>query len=78
MNERTMTAMFDTRGAAEAARDALVELGVGVDDIAIHGTESGTGYDPEAHRGFWASLADLFTGDDDREVSPKVSGAAVI
>jgi len=63
-----MTAMFDTRGAAETARDALVELGVGVDDIAIHGTESGTGYDPEAHRGFWASLADLFTGDDDREV----------
>ena len=42
MNERTMTAMFDTRGAAESARDALVELGVGVDDIAIHGTESGT------------------------------------
>jgi len=68
MNERTMTAMFDTRGAAESARDALVELGVGVDDIAIHGTESGAGYDPEVHRGFWASLADLFTGDDDREV----------
>ena len=41
MTDRTLTAMYDTRGAAETARDQLVGLGVARDAIAIHGTEGG-------------------------------------
>jgi uncharacterized protein (TIGR02271 family) len=67
MNERTMTAMYDTRGAAESARDALVGLGVSSDSISIHGTDSGTGAVTErSSGGFWSGLADLFLPDDDR------------
>ena len=32
MTDRTMTAMYDTRGAAQTAHDQLIELGVAVDD----------------------------------------------
>jgi len=67
MNERTMTAMYDTRGAAESARDALVGLGVSSGSIDIHGTDSGTGAITERRSGgFWSGLADLFMPDDDR------------
>ena len=38
MAERTLTAMYDTRGAAESARDQLVALGVPSGDVTIHGT----------------------------------------
>ena len=39
MTDRTLTAMYDTRGAAETARDQLIELGVAVDAISIRGME---------------------------------------
>ena len=39
MTERTLTAMYDTRGAAETARDGLAALGIPADAIAIRGTE---------------------------------------
>ena len=42
MAEQTLTAMYDTRGAAEYARDQLVGIGVVRDTIAIHGSEAGT------------------------------------
>src|SRR5215217_4897484 len=68
MTERTITALYDTRGAAEAARDGLVALGVPTHQVAIRGTEEGaaratTG---EEDGGFWASLSDLFMPDEDR------------
>ena len=68
MTERTITALYDTRGAAETARDGLVALGVASHQIAIRGTGEGaagatTG---EEDRGFWASLSDLFMPDEDR------------
>src|SRR5215217_3525086 len=68
MTERTITALYDTRGAAETARDGLVALGVPSHQIAIRGTEEGaaratTG---EEDGGFWASLSDLFMPDEDR------------
>src|SRR3954465_5303317 len=69
MAERTLTAMYDDRGAAEAARDRLVALGVPSGDVTIHGTNAGatTSAAPaEEDKGFWASLADLFAPEEDR------------
>ena len=68
MTERTITALYDTRGAAETARDGLVALGVPTHQVAIRGTGEGaaratTG---EEDGGFWASLSDLFMPDEDR------------
>jgi uncharacterized protein (TIGR02271 family) len=71
MTERTVTALYDTRGAAESARDKLVALGVPSPDVTIRGTEGGgssatsTGAATE-DKGFWSGLADLFAPDEDR------------
>jgi uncharacterized protein (TIGR02271 family) len=62
--------MYDTRGAAETARDQLIELGVAEDAMSIRGVDGGetaasstiAGED----RGFWASLSDLFMPVEDR------------
>ena len=67
MTDRTLTAMYDTRGVAETARDQLVGIGVAREAISIHGTDG----DPDTatateSQGFWASLADLFMPDEDR------------
>ena len=68
MTQRTLTALYDTRGAAETARDGLVALGVPSDHIAVRGTEEGatSATTGEEDRGFWASLSDLFMPDEDR------------
>ena len=69
MTEQTLTAMYDTRGAAEYARDQLVGIGVVRDTIAIHGAEAGTTAPTTTateDKGFWASLTDLFMPDEDR------------
>ena len=70
MTDRTLTAMYDTRGAAETAHDQLIELGVAVDAVAIRGVEGGETAAPSTtaaeDRGFWASLSDLFMPDEDR------------
>ena len=68
MTDRTVTAMFDTRGAAESARDELVGLGIDRSAVTIR-----SGNDPDAApeadegRGFWGSLADMFMPDDDSQ-----------
>ena len=67
---QTMTALYDTRGAAEAARDELLTLGITEGSISIGGadtttTTSSSSTDTE-DKGFWASLGDLFMPDDDR------------
>src|SRR3954452_5251257 len=67
MTDRTLTAMYDTRDAAENARQQLVGLGIPSGEVAIHGGEAGTTA-AEATReepGFWASL---FLPDDDRRL----------
>ena len=51
MTERTLTAMYDTRGLAESARDQLVGIGVAPDAITIHGGEDDTGYERPRERG---------------------------
>src|SRR3954453_3460435 len=69
MAERTLTAMYDDRTAAEAARDRLVALGVPSAGITIRGTDAGTtttSAPAEEDKGFWASLADLFAPEEDR------------
>ena len=68
MTNRNLTAMYDSRGAAEIARDELIGAGVVPEAISIHGTEEGpAASDNEtAGQGFWASLANLFMPDEDR------------
>ena len=66
---QTKTAMYDTRGAAEMARDGLISLGIATTDISIRGTDDAadTGMTSGSEdKGFWASLADMFVPDDDR------------
>src|SRR3954451_6103200 len=70
MAERILTAMYDTRSAAEAARDRLVALGIPSDGITIRGTGAGTtattAPTADEDKGFLASLADLFAPEEDR------------
>jgi uncharacterized protein (TIGR02271 family) len=66
---QTKTAMYDTRGAAETARDGLISLGIAETDISIRGTDDAGGTSLTSgseDKGFWASLADMFVPDDDR------------
>jgi len=66
MTDRTLTAMYDTRDAAEAARLQLVVLGIPSGEVAIHGGETGTTAETtEEEPGFWAGL---FLPDDDRQL----------
>jgi uncharacterized protein (TIGR02271 family) len=69
MTQRTVTAMYDTSGAAEAARDRLVGIGVPSADITIRGTGASTGTTTTAGddtRSFWEELKSLFVPDEDR------------
>jgi uncharacterized protein (TIGR02271 family) len=66
--ERIVTALYESRSAAENARDQLVGLGIPSSDIDVRGAESaGTpsegGSTPSEERGFWSSL---FMPDEDR------------
>src|SRR3954447_8195940 len=66
MTDRTLTAMCDTRDAAENARQQLVGLGIPSGQVAIHGGETGTTAETTKEEpGFWASL---FLPDDDRQL----------
>jgi stress response protein YsnF len=65
MTERTLTAMYDTRGAAETARNELVALGIPSDDITIRGSST-AGTTVEEDRSFWDELKSLFVPDEDR------------
>jgi uncharacterized protein (TIGR02271 family) len=70
MTHQTLTALYDTRGAAETARDQLVERGVSMEAISIRGVEDGetaaSSTTAAEDQGFWASLSDLFMPDEDR------------
>lgn len=68
MNERTLTAMYDTRGAAEEARNQLLGVGVPSDAVSIRGADTAEAASADAgqDRGFWASLSDIFMPDEDR------------
>jgi stress response protein YsnF len=57
--QRTLTAMFDSRGEAERAAEALRGLGIGASDVHIHPADQGSG----ATTG---SASNLFVADEDR------------
>jgi stress response protein YsnF len=60
---RTITAMFDSRSEAEAAREQL-RTQLGADARIID--QSGAGGSSAESRGFWADLKDIFIADEDR------------
>jgi uncharacterized protein (TIGR02271 family) len=68
---RTITAMFDSRSEAEAARDRLTSSSIDAQRVRIidqssagQGTSGSSG--SGQHEGFWASLKDMFMPDEDR------------
>jgi uncharacterized protein (TIGR02271 family) len=68
---RTVTALFDSRPEAEAARQRLTSSRIDADSIRIIDKESsgsfGNGSSGDAgDHGFWASLKELFMPDEDR------------
>jgi hypothetical protein len=63
--DRNLTAMYDSRGAAESARDQLVGLGIATADITVRGTDTASTVSEPEEQGFWASL---FMPVDDQEV----------
>ncbi|HEX8421500.1 MAG TPA: DUF2382 domain-containing protein [Sphingomonas sp.] len=66
----TITALFDTRAEAEAAKERLKSARVDADHIHIHDKSSTgykeTGYSTHEDRGFWDSIKNAFVPDEDR------------
>lgn len=66
----TITAMFDNRADAEAAKERLKAARVDVDHINIHDKTSAgynaTGYSTHQDRGMWDSIKHAFLPDEDR------------
>ncbi len=74
---RTITAMFDTRADAEAAKNRLEAASLQVSHVDItdsssagsnHGASVGTGTTAPESQGFWASLKSAFSPGEDRHV----------
>lgn len=70
---RTITALFDSRADAEAARQRLIDAAIDVSGIDIvdqttAGNIGATSYSTHENRGFWATLKDAFLPDEDRHV----------
>ena len=68
---RTVTALFDSRSEAEAARERLTSSRIDADNIRIIDKDSrGSSYNGSSgdagDQGFWASLKELFMPDEDR------------
>lgn len=67
---RTITALFDSRTEAEAARDELCASNASPDRVNIidQSTEgySSDSYSTHENRGVWASIKDTFLPDEDR------------
>lgn len=72
---RTITAMFDSRSDAEAARTRLSSSGIDVNNVQIL-DQSSQGYNSSGYssdnsssssgHGFWANVKDFFMSDEDR------------
>jgi len=65
MNTRTITAMFDSADAANAARQRLLELGLSSDDVQVTGQDASDEPAAADHKGMWESIKDFFTDGDD-------------
>ena len=66
----TITAMFDSRSEAEAAKERLKSANVDADHVHIHDKSStgyrGQGYSTHQDRGVWDSIKNAFLPDEDR------------
>ncbi|RYE86744.1 MAG: DUF2382 domain-containing protein [Hyphomicrobiales bacterium] len=66
----TITAMFDSRADAEAAKERLKASNVDADHIQVHDKSSAgykeQGYSTHEEHGFWASVKNAFLPDEDR------------
>ncbi|WP_375429395.1 DUF2382 domain-containing protein [uncultured Sphingomonas sp.] len=68
---RTLTALFDTRADAEAAKARLQASSIDIDRVHVHdqgstGYGETTEYSSHENKGFWADLKDSFLPDEDR------------
>lgn len=75
---RTITALFDTRADAEAARNRLLAASIDADHVHIHdqtslgqagvhaGADATRGYSTHEDRGLWGSIKNAFLPDEDR------------
>jgi uncharacterized protein (TIGR02271 family) len=67
---RTITALFDSRSDAEAAKARLQDANVDVSGLSIADQSTqgynATGYSNHENKGFWASLKGAFLPDEDR------------
>ena len=68
MNSRKIVAVFETRDAAETARDSLLDLGMDGDQISVvdQGSSHRTANTPAGHGSFWAHVKEMFMPDEDR------------
>ncbi len=64
---RSVTAFFDTRDAADHARDDLVVAGVPSAAVRVAGGQT-TAAEPAHPHGFWESLKEFFVPDEDRHM----------
>ena len=66
----TITAMFDTRADAEAAKERLKASNVDADHVHVHDKSSADykeqGYSTHEDQGFWTSVKNAFLPDEDR------------
>jgi uncharacterized protein (TIGR02271 family) len=69
MMMRKITAVYDSKVDAQAARDRLLELGLSQEHIEIL-DQNAPGYSSGSasaeHKGLWASIKEMFIPDDDR------------
>lgn len=64
MESRRVIAVFDSAGAAQHARDSLLNLGLDRDQIDIIDQSSALPDDGGNHRGVWAQLKEFFVPSD--------------
>ncbi|PAX08079.1 YsnF/AvaK domain-containing protein [Sphingomonas lenta] len=68
---RTLTALFDSRADAEAAKSRLEAASIDISRVHVHDQQStgyneSTAYSTHANRGFWDNLKSAFLPDEDR------------
>lgn len=63
MTDRTITALYDTKAAADAAKDRLTSVGVSGGDVDIH--DQGSAGAGGEEKGFFTSLKNMFGDHDD-------------
>ena len=66
-SSRSVTAFFDTRDAADQARDDLVAAGVPSAAVRVAGGQTTMAEPPHPH-GFWESLKEFFVPAEDRHM----------